>query len=217
MVRHNARVIAMSLILLFALSSVHGAWAGPPTDQLREGVDRVLTILRDPELAGDKQVDQRRSAISKVAGEMFDFGEMAKRSLGQHWDGRTVPQRGEFVRLLTALIERSYVSKVDQHDAAAKMTYRGETVDGDYAVVHTTIPLPHGNEMPLDYRMHNTSGRWQVYDLSIDGISLVSNYRSQFNKIIRTSSYPALVARLKSSQAEFSAPSAAPSGGKAAR
>ncbi len=216
MVRYNARVIVMSLILLSALSSVHGAWAGPPTDQLREGVDRVFTILRDPELAGEKKANERRTAVRMAAGEIFDFGEMAKRSLGQHWDQRTPAEREEFGRLFTELIQRSYVSKVDLA-GAEKINYKGDTVDGDYAVVRTTFLLSPGNEMPLDYRMHNTSDRWQVYDLSIDGISLVANYRSQFNKIIRTSSYAALVTKLKTRQAEFSTPSAAPSGGKAAR
>jgi len=216
MARYHARII-WTLILLFALCSVHGAWAGPPTDQLRDGVDRVITILRDPGLEGEKQVIPRRAAISKVAAEIFDFGEMAKRSLGQHWDRRTAPERGEFVRLFTELIERSYIAKVDQHDTAATMRYRGETVDGDYAVVQATIPLPHGDTMPLGYRMHNTGGRWQVYDLGIDGISLVANYRAQFNQIIRTSSFEDLLAKLKSNQAEFSAPSATRSGGKAAR
>jgi phospholipid transport system substrate-binding protein len=216
MIRYHARIIWI-LILVFALCSVHGAWAGPPTDQLRDGVDRVITILRDPGLEGEKQVIPRRAAISKVAAEIFDFGEMAKRSLGQHWDRRTAPERGEFVRLFTELIERSYIAKVDQHDAAATMRYRGETVDGDYAVVQATIPLPHGDTMPLGYRMRNTGGRWQVYDLGIDGISLVANYRAQFNKIIRTSSFEDLLAKLRSNQAEFSAPSATPSGGKAAR
>jgi phospholipid transport system substrate-binding protein len=215
MVKYHARVI-WTLILLCALGSAPGAWAGPPTDQLRDGVDRVFTILRDPELAGDRQLAQRRATISKVAGELFDFGEMAKRTLGQHWQRRTLAERREFGRSFTELIERSYISKIDQHDAAAKMTFRSETVDGDYAVVQTTIPLPHGGTMPLGYQMQNTGGRWQVYDISIDGISLVANYRAQFNKIIRTSSYEDLVAKLKSNQAEFSAPSA-PSGGKAAR
>jgi phospholipid transport system substrate-binding protein len=216
MVRHNARVIVMSLILLFALSSVHGAWAGPPTDQLREGVERVFTILRDPELEGEKKANQRRTAVGTAAGEIFDFGEMAKRSLGQHWDQRTPAEREEFGRLFTELIQRSYVSRVDL-SGSEKINYKGDTVDGDYAVVRTTFLLSSGNEMPLDYKMHNTRDRWQVYDLSIDGVSLVSNYRSQFNKIIRTSSYEALVAKLKSRQAEFSTPAAALSGGKAAR
>jgi phospholipid transport system substrate-binding protein len=216
MARHHPRVV-WTLPILFALCSVHGAWAGPPTDQLRTGVDRVITILRDPGLEGEKQVIPRRAAISKVAAEIFDFSEMAKRSLGQHWDRRTASERGEFVRLLTALIERSYISKVDRPEAVTTMTYRSETVDGDYAVVQAMIPLPHDDTMPLGYHMRSTSGRWQVYDLDIDGVSLIANYRAQFNKIIRTSSYEELVAKLKSNQAEFSAPSTAPSGGKAAR
>jgi phospholipid transport system substrate-binding protein len=96
------------------------------------------------------------------------------------------------------------------------MVYQGETVDGDYAAVRTTIPLSNGSEMPLEYRMHSANARWQVYDLSLDGISLISNYRAQFNKVIRTDSYETLVTKLRSHQSEFSAPAAAPSG-KAAR
>ena len=215
--RLHARVLSITILLL-ALVSAQGAWAGPPTEQLRDGVDRVLKVLRDPELRGDAQVDQRRIAIGKVADEIFDFGDMAKRALGQHWALRTPAERGEFVRLFTDLIQRAYVAKVDQHVTATKMTFRGETVDDDYAVVQTTIPLGNGNRMPLDYRMHSTRDRWQIYDLSIDGISLVANYRAQFNKVIRTSSYAALVTKLRSQQAEFSAPSAAPrSGVEAAR
>ena len=208
--RLHARVLS-TLMLLVALVSAHGAWAGPPTEQLREGVDRVFKILRDPELRGEPQTNQRRIAISKVAVEIFDFGDMAKRALGQHWVQRTPAERGEFVRLFTDLIQRAYVAKVDQHAAVTTMTFRGETVDDDYAVVQTTIPLSNGSKMPLDYRMHNARERWQVYDISIDGISLVANYRAQFNKVIRTSSYAALVSKLKSQQAEFSAPSASPS------
>jgi phospholipid transport system substrate-binding protein len=210
MIRHHARVICiLSAACTFTLGAVHGAWAAEPTNQLREGVDRVIRILRDPELKGDKHLHERRAAIALAAGEIFDFGEMAKRSLAQHWDKRTPAEQNEFVLVFTALIQRSYISKVDQQDAARRMTYRGETVDGDHAVVQTSIALNNGSEMPLEYRMHNPRDHWQVYDLSIDGISLVANYRSQFNKIIRTSSYETLVARLKSNQAEFSGPSAA--------
>jgi phospholipid transport system substrate-binding protein len=216
MVKHHTRVICTLLILL-PLGAVQHAWAGPPTDQLRAGVDRVIAILRDPGLAGDKQVIPRRAAISKVAAEIFDFGEMAKRSLGQHWERRTGPERQEFVRLFTDLIERSYISKVDQHAAAATMIYGAETVDGNYAVVQTTVPLAHGDTLPLAYRMYQTDGRWRVYDLSIDGVSLVANYRAQFNRIVRTASYDELVARLKSNQADFSAPSGTSPGGKTER
>jgi phospholipid transport system substrate-binding protein len=214
MVRYHARVVGI-LILLFALVPARGAWGGAPSDQLRAGIDRVFKILGDPELDGDKKLTQRRTAIVIVANEMFDFGEMAKRSLGQHWAQRTPTERGEFVRLFTELVQRSYISKVDQH-GAHKMTVQGERIDGDYAVVRTTLPLSSGHEMPIDYSMHSTDDRWQVYDLSIDGISLVANYRAQFNKIIRTSSYEALVAKFKSHQAELAAPSTA-SGGQPGR
>ncbi len=196
------------VMLLLVLSSAHGAWAGPPSDQLSAGIDRVFKILADPELEGDTKLNQRRTAIITVASETFDFGEMAKRSLGQHWAQRTLPEREEFVRLFTAAVEHSYISKVDQR-GAGKMTVQGEQIDGEYAVVRTTLPLSSGQEMPIDYRMHNTQDRWRVYDLTVDGISLVANYRAQFNKIIRTSSYEALVARFRSLPAEASAPPAA--------
>jgi len=214
MVRIHARAI-WTLILLLALCSVDGAWAGPPTDQLREGVDRVVKILRDPGLKGDTKADERRTAITKVADEIFDFAETAKRSLGQHWAPRTPAEREEFVRLFTELVQRTYVAKVDQYNS--EMTFRGDTVDGDQAVARTTLLLSKGGAMALDYWMHLTRDRWQVYDLNIDGISLVANYRAQFNKIIRTSSYEALVTTLKSRQAAFSAPAAAASGAKSVR
>jgi phospholipid transport system substrate-binding protein len=213
MARYRARVF-WALVLLVVLSPVHTTWAGAPSDQLRDGIDRVFKILRDPEMAGDTNAIQRRKAILTAAGNIFDFGEMAKRSLGQHWTARTPAERSQFVALFTDLMQRSYIAKVDQH-GGAKMVFRGETADGDHATVRTTIPLSNGSEMPLEYRMHNADARWQVYDLSIDGVSLVSNYRAQFNKVIRLDSYETLVAKLKSHQLEFS-PAASPSG-KAAR
>jgi phospholipid transport system substrate-binding protein len=209
MVGHHAR-IGLILVVLFVLPPVRGAWAGSPTDQLSAGIERVFKILGDPELEGDAKLDQRRAAIIRVAGEIFDFGEMAKRSLGQYWTQRTLAERGEFVRLFTAAIEHSYISKVDQR-GAGKMSVQGEHVDGEYAVVRTTLPLSSGQQMPIDYRMHNIDDRWRVYDLTVDGISLVANYRAQFNKIIRTSSYEALVQRFKSLQVEAPA-QPAPSG-----
>jgi len=214
MVRIHARAI-WTLILLLALCSVDGAWAGPPTDQLREGVDRVVKILRDPGLKGDTKADERRTAITKVADEIFDFAETAKRSLGQHWAPRTPAEREEFVRLFTELVQRTYVAKVDQYNS--EMTFRGDTVDGDQAVARTTLLLSKGGAMSLDYRMHLTRDRWRVYDLNVDGISLVANYRAQFNKVIRLESYDTLVTTLRSRQAAFSAPAAAASGAKSPR
>ena len=203
------------VIVLFVLTLVQGAWAGPPTDQLRDGVERVIKILRDPALKGAAKANERSAAVNKVADEIFDFGETAKRSLGQHWAQRTPAEREEFVRLFTALLQRTYISKVDQYNS--EMTFQDDAVDGNQAVVRTTLLLGKGSEMSLDYRMHHPRDRWQVYDLSIDGTSLVANYRSQFNKIVRTESYEGLVARLRSREVGFAAPAAGPSGGKSAR
>jgi phospholipid transport system substrate-binding protein len=214
MISRHARVCWI-LILLFVLSSAHGAWAGPPSDQLSAGIERVLKILADPELEGDTKLNQRRTAIITEASEIFDFGEMAKRALGQYWAPRTLAERGEFVRLFTTAVEHAYIPKVDQR-GAGKMAVPGEQVDGEYAIVRTTVPLSSGQEIPIDYRMHNIADRWRVYDLTVEGISLVANYRAQFDKIIRTSSYEALVAKFKSQQAELVPPSTA-SGGQPAR
>jgi phospholipid transport system substrate-binding protein len=194
------------LIFAFALAPVHGAWAGSPSDQLRAGIDRVLLILGDPQLEGDAQLKQRRTAIVTVANEIFDFGEMAKQSLGQFWAQRTLAERREFVHLFTRVVQHSYISKVDQR-GVGKMTVQDEVVDGEYAVVRTKLPLSLGREIPIDYRMHSTDDRWRVYDLNIEGMSLVANYRAQFNKIIRTSSYEALVGKFKLLLAESSVPS----------
>jgi phospholipid transport system substrate-binding protein len=210
MVSYRTRVFS-TLVVLAVFCPVQGAWAGSPTDQLRDGVDRVFKILRDPQMAGDTNAVQRREAILAAAATIFDFGEMAKRALGQHWTARTPAERTQFVGLFTELMQHSYIAKVDQH-GGAKMVYRGETVDGDHAAVRTTIPFSSGSEMPLEYRMHNSDARWQVYDVRIDGISLVSNYRAQFNKVIRLESYETLVAKLKLHQLEFSTPAASPSG-----
>jgi phospholipid transport system substrate-binding protein len=205
MIRHHARVCWTLILLLVLCPAPHGAWAGAPSDQLSTGINRVLQILGDPGLEGDTKLSQRRTAIISVATEIFDFGEMARRSLGQYWTQRTVAERGEFVRLFTGAVQHSYISKVDQR-GGGKMTVRGEQVDGGYAVVRTALLLSSGHEMAIDYRMHSTDDRWQVYDLSVDGVSVVANYRAQFSKIIRASSYEALIARFKSLQAEVSKP-----------
>jgi phospholipid transport system substrate-binding protein len=205
--------VLVTLIALFSPAPVQDAWAGPPTDQLRDGVERVATILRNPELSGDGRVAERNAAVNRVADEIFDFAETAKRSLGQHWAPRTPAEREEFVRLFTELLQRTYLSKVTQYNS--EMTFQDDLVEGNQAVVRTTLLLGKGSGMSLEYRMHRPRDRWQVYDLSIEGIGLVASYRSQFNKIVRTDSYESLVARLRSRQVGFGLSATGPSGGKA--
>jgi phospholipid transport system substrate-binding protein len=185
-----------------AVTVVVPAAAGVPTDQLRGAVDRVLKTLEDPSLKGEGKVGERRVAVRKIANEIFDFGEIAKRSMARHWQPLTEAQRSEFVGLFADLLERSYISKIETY-GGEKIQYSGERVDGEYATVSTKIITKNGTEVPVDYRMIKRADHWLVYDVSIEGVSLVSNYRTQFNKIIQTSSYNELVAKLKNKQGEL--------------
>jgi phospholipid transport system substrate-binding protein len=174
------------------------AQAGPPTDQLKTGIDQVVKVLADPALKADTRAKTRREALRAIADPIFDWTELAKRALGRHWSGRTPRQREEFVRLFHVLIERSYYSTLERYNGE-RVVYAAETIEGDQATVRTKVLNRDGRELPVDYRMRRASGRWLVYDVLIQGVSLVSNYRAQFDQIIRTSSYEQLVERLKSS------------------
>ena len=138
-----------------------------------------------------------RAELRRIAVELFDFDEMARRTLSRHWTSRTRAERAEFVMLFTDLLERSYVGRVEGY-TGEKVNYVGESVDGGYAVVRSRIVSPRGRaETALDYRLHRRDGRWMVYDVLIDGVSFVSTYRGQFNRVISASSYGALVEALR--------------------
>jgi phospholipid transport system substrate-binding protein len=181
-----------------ALGVATTAQAGPPTEQLKTGIDQVVKVLGDPALKTDTRARARRDALRAIADPLFDWTELAKRALGRHWQGRTPPQREEFVRLFHVLIERSYYSTLERYNGE-RVVYAAETIEGDQATVRTKVLNPDGRELPVDYRMRRVGGRWLVYDVLIQGVSLVSNYRAQFDQIIRTSSYEQLVERLKPS------------------
>jgi len=192
--RRACLVLASALALV--LLTGRGATAGLPTDQLRESIDRALKALTDPDLRKEIRTRERRAALRGIANEAFDFEEMTKRSLARHWHGRTPAEQKEFVQLFADLMERSYVSKLELY-AGEKIRYAGESVEGEQATVRTKIVTKQGTEVPVDYRMQWRGDRWLVYDVVIEGISLVANYRSQFNSIIQTSTYEELVARMK--------------------
>jgi phospholipid transport system substrate-binding protein len=195
-----AWVVALTGLLI--LSTAQGGWAATAQEQLKGAIDRVVTTLESPALKGDGKVAERRSAVRKIANEIFDFGEIARRSLGRYWQPLSEPQRSEFVGLFGDLLERSYISKIELY-GGEKIIYNGERVDGDLATVSTKIITKNGTEVPVDYRLFRRGDRWMIYDVNIEGISLVSNYRTQFNKIIQTSGYNTLVDRMKTKQTEF--------------
>ena len=177
------------------------AVAGPPTDQVRGSIDRVLQVLSDPELKKEAKSGDRRAAIRTVANEIFDFAEISQRSLARHWTPRTPVERQEFVRLFGDLLEYSYITKIEAY-SGEKIQYTGEVADGDQAVVKTRIVSKQGLEIPVDYRMFVKDSRWRAYDVNIEGVSLVANYRTQFNTVIQRTGYPDLVAKLRAKQDE---------------
>ena len=191
--------VAAALVLLLASAEVR---AGQPTDQLRAQIDRVLKVLDNPELKRESKLKERRVTVRKIANDIFDFGETAKRSLARHWPPRTPAERAEFVALFADLLERSYISKIEIY-GGEKIVYVGETIEGDLATVRTKITTRQETEIPVDYRMLTRGDRWLVYDVIIEGVSLIANYRVQFNKIITTSSYQELVKKMKTKQDEF--------------
>ena len=192
----STRSFLLALSMGVTLLMVSDALAGPATDQLRTSVDLVVKILSDPELKKEARSLERRRAIRAVANQIFDFGEISRRSLAQHWQARTPAEREEFTRLFGDLLEQSYISKIENY-SGEKIQYLGETVDGDRAVVRTLIVTKQGTAIPVDYRMFLQGERWRAYDVTLEGVSLVANYRAQFNAIIQRSGYPDLVAKLK--------------------
>jgi phospholipid transport system substrate-binding protein len=160
-------------------------------------VDRVLRVLEDPNLRQDARTAERRAAIRGLAFEIFDFRELSQRALARHWHGRSPAERDEFVHLFADLLERSYVGKIETYSGGDRIQYAGETAEGGQATVRTRIVTKAGTEIPVDYRLHRVGDRWLVYDVAIEGVSLVANYRAQFARIIQTSSFQGLVDKLK--------------------
>jgi phospholipid transport system substrate-binding protein len=197
------RHVALALGLVLSVVIVLPAAAGAPSDQLKAQIDRVLKTLDDPELKKEGKSKDRRTAVRRIANDIFDFGETARRSLGRHWQPRTPTERDEFVQLFSDLLERSYISRVELY-GGEKIQYLGDSIEGDQAKVQTKLLTKSGSEIPIEYRMHRKGDRWLVYDVIIEGVSLIANYRTQFNKIIQTSSYQELVRKMKTKQEEQS-------------
>ena len=201
MVPRLRRVAVRSAVTLSILLAASAVQAGPATDQLRNRVDRILQVLSDPEMAKDSRTAERRSALRRIAGEVFDFNEISRRSLGRYWQPRTPAEREEFVRLFADLLERAYVSKLELY-SGEKIEYPGEMPDGDVTTVRTRIITKQGTPVPVDYRMFQQGGQWRAYDALIEGVSLVANYRSQFNSVIQRTSYEDLVKTLRTKAQE---------------
>jgi len=201
------RRIAMSLlwvVLVFSGPAAGAALAGGPTEAMKSMIDEVLRIIRDKELKQPEKTEERRRLLQKTVGERFDFQEMSRRSLGAQWAKLSDPEKQEFVTLFRSLLMNSYTEKVETYSGEG-VVYINEKVEKDYAEVRTKL-LSGKTELPLDYRMINRGADWQAYDVIVDGVSLVSNYRGQFTKIIQVSSYSDLVVQLRKKSDKLKSP-----------
>jgi phospholipid transport system substrate-binding protein len=192
------------LVTMLTGVGVSVGWAGTANDQLRTDVDEVFRILDDPTLKEPAHRSDRRAAIQNIIEATVDFREVARHALGRYWLERTPAEREEFIVLFTGLVERSYLSKLDLY-AGDKLVYLGEHEEDDRTVVRTRVISsgPQGNESFVDFHMMRGVGdRWRVHDVVVDGASLTENYRTQFNTVLRRSSYSDLVKKIRSIAAE---------------
>jgi len=193
---------ALAAWLLIAAAGAQGM---TPRDVVQTAVTYVVQTIEaaqarpQPARVGRPPADPTRVEIRRIAGALFDFGEISRRALGRHWSGRSAEEQTEFVALFTDLLERAYVGKIEAY-SGEQIVYTGELVDGDYATVRSRIQTKRSTDIALDYRLHRTDGRWKVYDVLIDGVSFVSTYRSEFNRIIQLNSWDELMDRLRKKQ-----------------
>jgi phospholipid transport system substrate-binding protein len=172
------------------------AWAGEPTDQIKETTDKILAIVTDPSLKVPEKAGERQERIRDAVDERFDWEEMSRRTLARHWADRTDEEKKSFIDLFGRLLERTYMDKVEGY-SGEQVLYVDERVDGEYAAVAVKIVTQQNREISVIYRMKRKGGIWYVYDISIEGVSLINNYRTQFNNILSRSSFGELMERLQ--------------------
>ncbi len=191
-------VVGALLSSLLLVSSPRLASAGEPQEKVRETVDAVLAVLQDKSLQGPENTEKRREKMRQAVFQRFGFEEMSQRALGQHWQKRTPAEKKEFTTLFGELLERSYINKIESYTGEQKVLYTKETIDKDgYASVRTEIVIKRDANVEVEYRLLRRDGNWQIYDVVIEGVSLVNNYRTQFNNIVSQESYDALIKKLK--------------------
>lgn len=179
-------------------------YAGPPTEAMKTTIEEVLRIIHERELQQPTKAEERRKQLEKTVGARFDYQEMSRRALGAPWNTLSEPEKQEFVSLFQTLLTNSYADKIETYSGEG-VQYLNERTEKEYAEVRTKV-LSGKTEIPLDYRLIHKSDDWRVYDVVVDGVSLVNNYRGQFSKILRASSYSDLVDQLRKKSDKLKSP-----------
>jgi phospholipid transport system substrate-binding protein len=188
-------LIASTLMLTLHLRGTL-AQAGEPLQVVKTVGDGIIAILKDPKYKSPAKNKDRVERLKEIINPVFDFEEMARRTLGTHWRRRTPAEQQEFVKLFRAFLEKTYSEKVDLYQGE-RAVFGRETIDGDYAEVESKVVNAKGEETPVLYRLKRTDNRWNVYDAVIENISIVNNYRSQFDRVITKSSFDGLIKMLR--------------------
>lgn len=189
------------VIALVAVVYSAPALAGVPTDQVRGTVNQVLAVLRDPQLNSAEKQKERKEKLNKSISARFDFAEMARRSLGAEWRRITPAQQQEFVELFADLLRNAYAGNIESYKGE-EVSYVRETREEQYAVVETILRSPEGTQYTIDYRLHLLESEWKAYDVVIENVSMVNNYRAQFARVINRSSIDGLLRALKEKLAQ---------------
>jgi len=183
-------------LTLAATTSQSPVWAGMATEQMRETVDRVFAVIQDPRFKTAAAQAERRERLRQVIGARFDFNEMAKRSLGQNWPRRTAEEQREFANLFAALLEKAYADQIEAFHGD-KIVFGRERQEQNYAEVESKIITTKRDEFTVNYKLLGVDGEWKVYDVVFGDVSLVNNYRSQFNRILAKGSFADLLHALR--------------------
>jgi phospholipid transport system substrate-binding protein len=194
--RKIRRIAIGIFIFTLCLGFPSFAPAGEPLELVRAAVDKAVQILKDPKLQPADKKKERIDRLKEAVNPIFDYQEMAKRALGAHWRRRTPAEQEEFVILFRDFLEGIYSDKLDLY-GGEKVLFGRQTVDEDFAQVESTIINPKGEEVAVNYKLRRVNGKWKVYDAVVENISIINNYRSQFDRVISGSSYQELVKRLR--------------------
>lgn len=189
-----ARIAVFVMVILVGFAGVVSA--GEPLNVVKAATDRALQLLKDPRLQTADKKTERIERLKQIINPIFDYEETAKRSLGSHWRRRTPDEQREFVKLFRAFLEKIYSDRIDEY-AGEGIVFSRESIEKDYAEIDATIVSTKREETPLIFRLRSVNGTWLVYDAVVENISIVNNYRSQFDRVIRTSSYEELLKKIR--------------------
>ena len=194
----HCRRLGLAPIFLFILilSGPVVTYGGTPMEGVRDTTNKIIAIVSDPALKAPEKKKEKDALIRAAVDARFNWEEMSKRTLARHWSARTAEEKKEFTRLFSKLLERTYLDKVEGY-SGEKVVYVDEAVDGNYATVSVKIVTKADTEISVVYRLKKDEDDWLVYDIVIEGVSLINNYRKQFNSIIVRDSYKGLEEKLR--------------------